>query len=117
MNNPKFTVFHLFDTNLISIPNLVEIFNSLGYNLDFVSKKEFSDVLNKFLLDDTLKDSISGIVPDLDEKKHLNLVSNVLPNADFTTRYLNSLGFYWPIIDANYITNYILYFKNIGYLE
>jgi hypothetical protein len=107
----------LFNTNLIPVPRLIEILNLLGYKLESVSKRKFTEALNQFLQDDILKDSISGIIPDLDNKKNLNLISNVLPVADFTTQYLETLGFSWPPIDLEYIQKYIEYFKNIGYLE
>lgn len=116
-NNPKFNVFHLFNTNLISIPRFIEILYSLGYILKGASDKEFADKIDTFLQDDVLKDSISGIIPDLNSDKNLNLISNVLPIADFTTKYLKTLNFNWPEIDVEYITKYIEYFKNIGYLE
>lgn len=116
-NNTKFNVLHLFNTNLISFPNIINIFNDLGYPLKSVSRNEFARRVDKFLQDDKLKDSISGIIPDLDTNKNLNLISNILPDANFTTQYLKTLAFEWPIIDANYITKYIEYFKNIGYLE
>ena len=116
-DNSKFNILHLFNTNLISFPNLIDIFNNLGYSLKGVSKHEFSNKVNKFLQDDKLKDSISGIIPDLDNHKNLNLISDVLPDGNFTTQYLKTLDFEWPIIDANYIVKYIGYFKNIGYLE
>lgn len=116
-DNPNFNVLHLFNTNLISFPNLIDIFNNLGYSLKGVSNHEFSSKVNEFLQNDTLKDSISGIIPDLDNHKNLNLISNILPDANFTTQYLKTLDFEWPIIDTNYIVKYIEYFKNIGYLR
>lgn len=116
-DNPKFNILHLFNTNLITIPNLINIFSNLGYPLIGVSEQEFAQKIDEFLQNDELKDSISGIIPDLDSKKNLNLISNVLPDATFTTQYLKTLGFEWPIIDSNYITKYLEYFKNIGYIE
>ncbi|MBO5479216.1 MAG: amino acid adenylation domain-containing protein [Clostridia bacterium] len=116
-NNPKFNVLHLFNTNLISFPDLIHIFNCLGYHLESVSNKNFAQKIDEFLQDDKLKNSISGIIPDLDSNKNLNLISNVLPDATFSTKYLKTLGFEWPIIDSDYITKYIDYFKKIGYLE
>lgn len=117
MDNPAFNVFHLFNTNLMPVTRLIEILNILGFTVNSVSKKKFTEIIDEFLQDDTLKDSISGIIPDLDNKKSLNLISNVLPIADFTTQYLETLGFSWPEIDFEYIQKYIEYFKNIGYLE
>lgn len=116
-NNPEFNVLHLFNTNLIRFTELINIFNKLGYPLESASDNEFANKVDEFLQNDALKDSISGIIPDLDSNKNLNLISNILPDANFTTQYLKTLDFKWPIIDANYITKYIEYFKNIGYLE
>lgn len=116
-HNPKFNVLHIFNTNLITFPNVIAILNKFGYNIKLVDDTTFSNEVKKFLKDDTLKNKISGLIPDLNKDKTLSLVSNTLPDAFFTTQYLKSIGFKWPEIDENYVEQFLIYFKKIGYIE
>ena len=116
-NNPKFNILHLFNTKLITFPNIIAILNNLGYNLQLVNDEEFSKKVKEFLKDEILKKQISGLIPDLNKNKTLALVSRTLPDAYFTTLYLKSIGFEWPEIDKEYVEKFLNYFKKIGYIE
>ena len=116
-NNPNFTVLHIFNTKIISFPDILAILDSLGYSIKTVDDKTFANKIKEFLKDDTLKSKISGLIPDLNSDKTLSLLSKTLPNGYFSTLYLNSIGYQWPEIDKNYIKKYMDYFKKIGYIE
>jgi thioester reductase-like protein len=116
-DNTKFNILHMFNTNLIDFPNVIAILNDLGYKIEIVEDKTFAEKVKKFLGDEQLKNKISGIIPELRRNKTLSLISNTLPNAYFTTKYLNSIGFYWPEIESEYISKFFEYFKKIGYIE
>jgi amino acid adenylation domain-containing protein/thioester reductase-like protein len=116
-NNPNFNILHLFNTKLINFPNLVAILNNLGYNIQLVHDSEFADKVKEFLKDETLKNQIAGLIPDLKKNKTLSIVAKTLPNAYFTTLYLKSIGFEWPEIDKEYVEQFLIYFKKIGYIE
>lgn len=116
-HNTKFTVLHLFNTNVISFPDIIEILKSLGYDIKLVDDKTFANTVKEFLKDDVSKNKISGLIPDLNSNKTLSLLSKTLPNGYFSTLYLKNIGFEWPKIDKNYIDNYIQYFRKIGYIE
>lgn len=113
--NPEFTVFHLFNDNTITCKNLIDILASLGIYIKPVSDEDFKNCINTFLSNNTLKESISGIITDLDKNKSLNLISNIIPDAKFTKKYLNFIDFKWPMIDNKYIQKYIKYFTDIRY--
>ena len=115
-SNPTFTVFHLFNNNLIQIKNLITILNEVFKPIKPVSDDEFKNKIQLALNDINLKTQINGIITDLDDDNLLDLINHIIPNCDFTLKYLNSIGFKWPIIDEEYITKYIEYFKNIKYL-
>ena len=116
-DNPDFTVFHLFNTNLISFENIISILKDLGYYINSVSDEVFANTISDYLRDEELKNKISGIITDLDKDKLLSLMFNVIPSAYFTTKYLYTLGFKWPIINHEYIEKYMNYFKNINYFN
>lgn len=116
-SNPKFTVFHLFNNNLVRLDTLLANLNSLNIHIKPVSDEDFSKAITTFLNSESLRNDISGIITDLDKNKLLNLINNILPASDFTQSYLKLLGFSWPKIDINYINKYIQYFRDIKYLE
>ena len=116
-SNPSFTVFHLFNNNIVRLDTLLANLNTLDIYIKPVSDEDFSKIITNFLNSDSLRNEISGIIPDLNKSKLLNIVNNILPVSEFTQYYLKQLGFEWPIIDINYITKYIQYFRNIKYLE
>lgn len=114
---PNFSIFHLFNSNLLRIDTLLDYLNYLGKKISCVEDEDFACTVEKFLSNDELKNDISGIITDLDKNKLLDLIANVLPNSDFTVAYLNKLGFKWPEIDINYIRKYINYFNSINFLD
>ena len=63
-----------------------------------------------------MKNEISGIITDLNQDKLLNLINNIIPDSEFTQKYLLTLGFEWPKIDEKYIKKYIEYFKGRKYI-
>lgn len=113
----NFTVFHLFNTNLVKFSDIISFLNKLGYNIQFVNNSMFKIKLSSMLDNQNEKEKISGIIPDLDSNKNLNLIFDIVPNADFSTKFLKKLDFNWPLIDINYFERLILYFKNIGYFN
>lgn len=112
----KFTVLHLFNDNFIGIHRILEILSKLDERVVPVKDAEFTEKVNAALKNKDLKNEISGIVTDLDENKLLNLVNYIIPDAEFTNKYLKTLGFRWPKIDEEYVQKYINYFKNIKYI-
>ena len=114
---PDFSVFHLFNSNLLRIDTLLNYLNDLDKKISCVEDEDFACTVEKFLSNEELKNDISGIITDLDKNKLLDLIANVLPNSDFTVAYLDKLNFKWPEIDINYIRKYINYFDSINFLD
>lgn len=117
LNQPNFCTFHLFNTNLICFSKLLDFINDIGISVHPVSDEVFVEKINYFLNDENLKKEISGIVTYLDKDKTLNIISDVVPNGNFSTTYLKSIGFEWPQITKEYITLFFKYFRSIHYFN
>ena len=115
-DNPDFTVLHLFNNNFISIENLLKILYNMDEKINPVTDEEFKEKVKLAIKDPKMKNEINGIITDLDENKLLNLINNIIPNSEFTQKYLLALGFKWPKIDEEYIKKYIEYFKGKKYI-
>lgn len=116
-SNPKFTVFHIFNYNLISFESIVNYVNKLGLNLEFVPDEIFAKRITEILKNPETRNEISGIVSELTTDKVFRLNANILLDCTFTKKYLEKLNFKWPIIDEQYIINYISYFRKINYFN
>jgi len=57
-----------------------------------------------------------AFINDLNDAGRLGYENATQIENGFTVWYLNKLGFDWPEIDIVYLTKYIEYFREIGYL-
>ncbi len=110
-----FSVLHIVNTNYISCKKLINYINNANYHIKPMSDKNFSSRVEKYLSTDNLKNSITGIITDLDKNKTLNYITNVTLKADITNTFLNRLEFHWPILDDLYFKKYFAFFKKINY--
>ena len=110
-------VFHIYNTNLLPIKELLHILSSIGIEITPISNRLMSDVITGILEDDSRKEILSGIIYDLDENKNLIYTSDILLNADFTKQYLEKIGFKWKKINKNYIIKYMNYLKQTGFIN
>ncbi len=115
--NPAFTVFHVFNEKHVQLLDLYDMLRKIGIDVNIVSEKEFSNIINKLLEDDNNTDILSGIIRDFNSEKKLVYQSNIKIKSDFTKQFLENIGFKWPYIDINYIRNYFKYLIDIGYLN
>ena len=115
--NPAFTVFHVFNEKHVQLLDLYDMLRKIGIDVNIVSEREFSNIINKLLEDDNNNDILSGIIRDFNSEKKLVYQSNIKIKSDFTKQFLENIGFEWPYIDINYIRNYFKYLIDIGYLN
>ena len=113
----NFNILHIFNNNLISFKDIVVFLNKIDYNVCFVSDELFKNRLLDLIENEAQKNDVSGIIPDLDSNRDLNLIFDVVPDSKFSNKFLNKIDFIWPKIDFNYFKQFIDYFKNIGYLN
>lgn len=110
-------VFHIMNTLLLEVKELIDTIHSLGIDLIPVSNTLMYDIINGMLLNDDRKQAVSGIIQDLNKDKKLIYTSSTRLDFDFTEKYLKECGFKWKKIDKNYITKYLNYFKSIGFID
>lgn len=101
----------------MSLKLFYDTLKDLKFNMKPVSTDEMTRIINKTLEDPTKKDILSGIIQDLDSNRKLIYTSNIKLDCEFTTKYLEKIGFKWKPIDKKYINKYINYFKKIKFLE
>ena len=110
-------VFHIYNSKLMPIKLLIKCLKNMNITLTAVTDELMSKILNGILNDDSKKDTLSGIIHDIDSNMNLIYTSNIRINFDFSEKYLNKLGFYWKDIDKDYIIKYMNYFRKIGFIK
>lgn len=84
-------MFHIVNTQLLSVSEFVKTANGMGIDLIPVSDILMNDIINGVLSNDDRKYSASGIVQDLNRDKKLIYTSSTKLNFDFTENYLKNL--------------------------
>lgn len=111
------TVFHINSTKVMYLGKLVRCFAALGYPVDVISGKEFTEKLRLTAKQSGLEHIFETFINDLDENDKLNYDSNIHIENYYTVAYLKLLGFEWPRIDMEYLQKYVYYFKKIGFFK
>lgn len=86
-------MFHIVNPLYIPIKDLVGTINSVGLSLLPVSDTLMNDIINGMLTNDDRKQSVSGIIQDLNRERKLIYTSSVKLGFAFTENYLKNCRF------------------------
>lgn len=107
------TVFHINSTKKVYLDRLCTYFSQLGYQINIVDATEFTNALRKTMKQNGMKHIFEAFINDLDVNDHLNYDSNIRIENDFTSQYLQRLGFEWSDIGLEYFQKYVAYLKKL----
>ena len=110
-------VYHLFNHNHVNITDVVEIFRTIGIDLEKISKEEMTNIIRKKSSEfDGYKD-IKGIVLDINDSQEIDYHTKIIVKSSSTINTLKMLNFEWPVIDSDYIKKYMKNLFNIGFIK
>ena len=115
--NAEQTVFHINSTKVVYMKRLLEYLSRLGYEIEIVSGKEFTELLRATAKASGTQHIFETFINDMDENDRLNYESNIHIENSFTVDYLKQLGFEWNDIGFEYLKKYVEYFRKIGVLR
>lgn len=98
--NNSINVLHLYNPNHIIIEDLVK---AISEKSSIIPDEDFRNLIRKTLKDPNKRTIISSIVNDMDSEFNLIYSSDIKLNNDFSVKFLEQIGFKWPIIDKKYI--------------
>ena len=110
-------VFHIYNPNLMPAPLLYNTLLDRGFEIIPVTDELMSYIITGILEDNKKKDTISGIIQDIDKNKKFTYTSKVRLDCDFTNNFLNKVGFNWVSYDSLYINKCFDYFKKVHFIE
>ncbi len=110
-------VFHIYNPNLMPAPLLYNTLLNRGFEIIPVTDELMSYIITGILEDNKKKDTISGIIQDIDKNKKFTYTSKIRLDCDFTNKFLNKVGFNWVSYDSLYINKCFDYFKKVHFIE
>ena len=113
--NDEFTVFLSCNEHFVQMGDVIYAMNKIGAGIRVVSDKEFDDVLNSFMKDETKNDLVSILISyNLDSNKKIVFIGY---DSAFTTKILYRVSFRWPIVTEDYIEKSLLALMRLGYFD
>ena len=86
-------MFHIINTQQMSITELVRTMQEMGINIIPVSNILMNDIINGIITNNDRKNTVSGIIQDLTKDKKIIYTSAVKIKSDFTENYLKNCRF------------------------
>ena len=99
----KRPVFHVFNTNVMTLADVVSLLESIGHRVDVLSRREFMERIISLSRKGKLS-SLTGIAEDISGDRG---DGNVQVTAGYTRAVLEHAGFEWPVIDQEYIAAFL----------
>lgn len=113
-------IYHLYNHNLSSIEEIINISKELGMNLEVVDNQKFKDFIINISQNHSLSSSLSGIINDfnfnMSSSLEINYDFTVKIKSNFTTNILSKLNFEWPKISDEYIRKILFYMKEVKFI-
>lgn len=112
-------IYHLYNHNFIQIGDIVQVLNTLGFDIKIVSSEEFQNRILELSKGENSK-ALLGIINDFDYSNKDNISINynfsVDIKSDYTKKYLHLLKSDWNETSKNYIRKLILYMRKVKFI-
>ena len=110
----KFTVFHATNGHHVQMGDVVEAMNRIGIPIKTVSGKEFQQAFNDALSDEKMNEILSPLISYKGAQGEA-VQFWIGHDNSFTTKMLYHLGFKWPIINEDYLSNAFSALEGFGF--
>lgn len=106
----KLPVFHVFNTNIMTLAEVIALIEMNGYRIEILSGREFMQRVILMSKKGSLS-RLTGIIEDISGDQ---ANENIIITAKKTHQILERLGFEWPVIDEGYIASFLNTIKEKG---
>ncbi len=110
----QYTVFHATNGHRVQMGDVVEAMNRIGVPVRIVSSKEFQQAFNAAIADEKMNEILSPLISYRSGEGEA-VQYFVGHDNSFTTKMLYHLGFKWPIINEDYLTNAFETLEGFGF--
>lgn len=113
-------VYHLFNSNLYTIKEVLDVLEKFNINIDVIPEDEFEEKILNISKDENANKTLKAIINDISigEKSGLALDYGFTVNiqSDYTQKYLSTFNFNWPKNDFVYLLKIIAYMKYVKFI-
>ncbi len=100
---PKNAIYHVFNTNTMSLSMLVSLLKQNGQSIEIISDEEFIDKMQEL----SRKGEYTHLASLLDDLLSYTKPPQITITANKTTQALSKIEFSWPVIDAAYMNLFL----------
>jgi thioester reductase-like protein len=109
-------LFHTYNNHNIYTADIVEIMNSVGFNISGSEEDEFKAAFTEAMDDKLKQEAISGLVTAVGMGKGKGRGLVPVENT-YTIQVLYRLGYKWPLITDEYLIMFIKYLKEMNFFD
>lgn len=112
-------VYHLYNHNLYTINEVLDVLKKFDVNIDVVSESDFENKILNVSKDETTNKSLKAIINDISIGRSglaLDYGFTVNLKSDYTQNFLSKFNFTWPKNDFIYLVKLIAYMKYVKFI-
>jgi len=106
---------HIYNPYQISLKDLAQMMQSIGYRIEIMSPEDYLDSINKIEPNSEKGEILEKLVPHLTGS--LSPKTGIIYDNRIARHFLKAIGFQWPKIDRDLVDNLIKYCARIGYIK
>lgn len=111
------TVFHLCNDRPLSFERMTAFIRDLGLKMEIVDGHLFAETIKKTMNSQQTEYIYETLQHDLDSQGILMYQTNIHPDTAFSHWFLEKTGFAWTETDFRYFSEYVRYFRKLGYFN
>ena len=112
----QFTVFNPNNSHSTQLSDVVTCMNKLGYDIKYVEKSEFDEIVLNAGQDATKADILQSLLAYDSNIRGKHVVANSSDNS-FTTQVLYRLGFQWSFTTWDYMERFLKVIQGLGFFD
>ena len=112
-------VYHLYNHNLYTINEVLDVLKKFDVNIDVVSESDFENKILNISKDENANKSLKAIINDISIGRSglaLDYGFTVNLKSDYTQNFLSKFNFTWPKNDFIYLIKLIAYMKYVKFI-
>lgn len=112
-------VYHLYNHNLYTINEVLDVLKKFDVNIDVVSESDFENKILNISKDENANKSLKAIINDISIGRSglaLDYGFTVNLKSDYTQNFLSKFNFTWPRNDFIYLVKLIAYMKYVKFI-
>jgi amino acid adenylation domain-containing protein/thioester reductase-like protein len=114
VNQTSGLVFHMFNHQKLKAIELLSYLRVLNIPVQTLPDSKYNSHISRLSQTKEGKEILSGLVM---QNNIFNYNDSIIVDSTFTVNYLEQINFNWPDIDLEYISKFLYYMHNVGFIN